>query len=228
MFNFDGSNVGQLDNFIKFKNYKNSKLYSIEILPPDSKETTILCVKKYKNAFVFIINEVRKIFNVSYVKYNLGVIDNELYLIYQNNVSLEEYTKFNNFKGKIRHVYLQRAFAFNWLMSLNNNYENKIVVIPRQYCDNNMVDIINSESVTFVTVNEKSFNRDESKYSISKNIIENWFDGSYEVFDDVVRKLVNPIDVNLLRIELLKIVHKYDDSYIYWVNIVFKNILQYK
>lgn len=226
MFNFDASHVGKIDDLIKEKYYKDGKLNTIELRI----NNLVLGVKKYKNAFTFILNEAKKIFNVSFVNYNLVTIDDVVYLAYKHNnsVSLYDYCENNDIKGKLRHVYLQRTFVFNWLMFVNNNYENKIHVMPRKYCNDIGVDTINSETVTFVTIGEKSFKFNDTKYIISKNIIDNWFDGSYEVFNDVVSKMVKSIDPELLRIELLKIVKEYDETYISWVNVVYKNIIQHK
>jgi hypothetical protein len=226
MFNFDGSNVGNIDELIKTKNYKNGKLHSIELKIDD----LVLGVKKYKTPFAFILNEAKKIFNVSFVDYNLVTIEDVVYLAYKynNSVNLQEYHENNDFKGKLRHVYLQRAFVFNWLMFVNSNYENKIHVVPRKYCNDISVNTINSEAVTFVTIGEKSFKFKDTKYTISNNVIDEWFDGSKEIFHDMVLKMIKPIDPELLRIELLKIVKKYDERYISWVNIVYKNIIQYK
>jgi hypothetical protein len=226
MFNFDGSNLGKIDELIKTRNYKNGKLYTIELKIND----LVLGVKKYKTPFALILNEAKKIFNVSFVDYNLVNIDNIVYLAYKynNSVSLQDYHENNDFKGKIRHIYLQRTFVFNWLMFVNSNHENKIHVVPRKYCNDISVDTINSDAVTFVTTGEKSFKFKDIKYNISNNVIEEWFDGSRENFYDVVSKMIKPIDPELLRIELLKIVKKYDESYVSWVNIVYKNIIQHK
>jgi len=224
---FNNSDIGEISSYIKNRYYnENDKLYKIQL---NIKNDIILNVFKYKNPFIFILNEVKDIFYIYTTGYNIVSIDGIKYVIYENNnnVPLSEYSKNCNFKGKLAHLELQRVFAFNWLMCLNSNYENKIYVFPNSIKPF-LMDMKTNTRVSIASINEQSFTYDTNKGDISKNIIKQWFNNSMEEFYEIIGLLIMNIDIDALRQELIKIVNRYDNNYISWVNSVYERMINIK
>lgn len=222
--NFDNSDFGCIDEYISEKIYnEKNKLYKVKL---NIQNDIILNVVKYKNAFPLIISDVKKYFKIPRVYYNIVTINGVKYLAYENlnNISFKDYTKNINLKNeKFLRYQLQDIFAFNWLMCINSNYENNICVFPNTYTPF-VIDTKNSKNILFKSVNEKSFKFNTYNHEISKNILDKWFNGSLEEFQSVVKSLVNELDPDNLRIEITKIVNKYDNNFVSWINPIFENI----
>jgi hypothetical protein len=222
IFRFDNCNVGSIDKYISEKITENEKY---DIVKLNIQNEIILNVYKCKNLFPLILNEVKTFFEIPKIYYNIVLIDSQKYLAYENlnNVSLLEYSETIDIKNESLLFQLQRIFAFNFLMCINSNYENKIKVFPNN-TNPFIVDMKNTKSVIFKSINEKSFKYDILYHEIPKSILERWFEGSLENFRKVVKDMVNEIDPDSFRQETLKIVRKYDESYVPWVNSIYLNI----
>ena len=73
-FNFNNTNIGSIDEMIVEKFYdKQHKLNKVKL-----DNGLILNVYKYKTAFPLILEEVKPLFNLSKVKYNIVIIRNFL------------------------------------------------------------------------------------------------------------------------------------------------------
>jgi hypothetical protein len=221
IFNFDNINVGEIDNIIseKFYNDKN-KLFKIKL-----NNDLILNVFKYKNDFPLILDEVKPLFNMLRTKYNIVIIDKIKYYAYKNlnNTPLKEYVKHNVIKNTMKHIDLQQIFIFNYLMCINSNFENNIYVFP-SYDRASIIDTKYEYCVSFKVINEKSYKYDSSDSEISKRILKEWFNNSIDDFLRIASKMVRSMDPDLLRFELLKIVRKYNDDYVSWVNSVYNKV----
>jgi hypothetical protein len=222
-FKFNNLNVGSIDELIIEKFSEKDKLDKVKLI-----NGLNLNVYKYKNAFPLILEEVKPLFNLSKVKYNIVSIENEKYYAYENlnNINLKEYMKYNSVKNNMKHKELQIIFIFNYLMCINCNLENKIHIFPSynaEICDTRYETFVN-----FKVINEKSYKYNSNKVDVSKRIINEWFEDSVEEFQNLTTKIVKSIDAELLRQGLLKIVRKYDDNYVSWVNSVYNKILEAK
>lgn len=222
---FDGTYVGNIDRYIIQKYYKKDKLYEVELNIQDNLKLNLIKLNK----FVLILNEVKDKFFISKIYYNIVSIYGEDYIAYEklDIIPLLEYTKHNNINGKILKLNLQRLFVFNWLMCINNNLEHKIYTFPARNLDN-ITETKTSKNVYFITVNEKSFKYSPDECQISQTILKKYFEDSNEKFEDLAKMMVRNINMDKLRTELLKIVKKYDESYISWVNVVYKRLSDFK
>jgi hypothetical protein len=215
--------VGNIDKFITDKFYKdNHKLYRVTI--QDQREHYIYSVFKYKTAFPLILDEVKNLFkgipSLNYIK--VSIKDNP-----ENENSPEtEYLMCRHLPCKPLTEYkyptnlsIQLTFAFYWLMCIPETFESKIFVFP-----NNMDNIyINNDR--FSQMNEQNFILKDKRCEPSEHIIDKWFEGKRENFDLTLQILLNDVDPNLLRIQMLKIVKKYDEKYITWVTQVLAKVL---
>jgi hypothetical protein len=218
-----------LDSSIVKKFYNDKgKLDKIELSIKDYNDSNlILNTITYKNDFPIILNEIKKFFYIPSVEYYITIIENKKYLVYENNncINLKDYIKEQDLKNDMRCYNLKRVLAFNYLMCINSNFENKIYVFPNNlnpYIMNNL----KMERVNFKTINEKSFKYDCNKVEISNYIIKEWFNNSLEDFRKVSKDLVKGINPEILRQEMLKICKKYNDDYVSWVNSVYSKILE--
>lgn len=223
IFSFNGENVGEINQYIKLKHFTNeNKLYRLEL---NIQNNLTINVVKYKNLFPLIINEIKPIFSILNVRYNIVLIDGIKYLAYKNynNIPLEEYVKESNYKNSLAHLDLQRLFVFNWLMCLGSNYENNIYVFPNSN-NPHLINVKKSTNVFFISIKEHSFKYLSTDCIISRHIIKEYFNNSEEQFYKIAKNMVRDIDINALRQEMNKIVNKYDNDFIGWVNVVYDRI----
>jgi hypothetical protein len=217
---FNNTNFGDIDKFIaeKFIN-DNRDLYKLRL--KSENKNLYVNVFKYKNDFPLILDEIKKYFPVYKTNYAIVNIEGEKYLAYKstNSIPLKEYLEHTNIERSTKKRDIQRIFIFNYIMCVNSNFENKIYVFP--YDENDiLVDIRYCDCIMLKCVNEKSFKQDSSN-EISKRILKEFFDGSIENFYKLAYEMVKGIDNDKLKWELEKIVSKYDDNYVYWINAVY-------
>lgn len=222
---FDNAHLGNIDEYIEGKLYnEKNKLVKIKL---KSNDGITLNVLKYKTPFIFMLNEMKKHFRcIHKVEYNIATINDIDYLLYEDydNISLANYIEKSDYKKRLSaELEIQMLFAFNWLMCVNNNYENRINVFT--YTNfYKCLDIYKTNKVYFQSVGEKSYNKN-FKYDISKFILNKYFNGSMENFNKIVSILISEIDPNKVKFEMEKVVKKYDESYMWWVNIVYEKLL---
>jgi hypothetical protein len=226
LFNFDNSEINEDVSEIideKFHNDKN-KLVKIKL-----KNDLILNLFKYKNKFPLILEEVKPLFDIPKTRYNIITIDNQKYYAYKNSnsICLKEYLKYNEIKNSLRYREIQLVIIFNYLMCVNNNFENKILVFPN-YVKSSIIDTKYSDFVIFKVAGEKSYKYDHNESRISKRILKEWFDDSEEEFQEMSYRMVKAMDADLLRWELKEIVFKYDSDYVSWINSVYNKIVHAK
>lgn len=217
----NNKNLGAIDEHIQEKFYNKEKLYKVKI------DNKFYNVSEYKNKFPLILNEVKDLFLIPKIRYDLVSINNKEYFIYQNlgNIALSEYKKHINPRDKpLLFTSVQRLLIFNWLMCINIP-DTKIQVFPQ---NNNyeIIDIEHSTDVWFKNACEKSYRIED--FHIPRVIIDEYFNGSNDEFDTMVKIKVKSINPDLLRNKLLDIVKKYDNEFIYWVNSVYKRFTNLK
>jgi hypothetical protein len=219
---YDSSDIGCIDEYILERYHKNDKLHSVKLR---TYKNTILNLIKYKSAFPIIVNHIKYFFGVSEINTVIVTIDNVKYIGYENenSVPLSEYTGDKFFlKNNIRDL-----IAFNHIMNINSNYEKNIFLFPVS-TEPYTVNTRKSCLVIPVFINEKSFKLNSDDNQISKPILDKWFDGSMEVFENCVRKMVNSVDHNSVRFRMKEIVNKYDSNYLTWLNVVYENLQKYQ
>jgi hypothetical protein len=226
IFNFDNlTDVGDIDEYIeeKFFNEK-KKLYKVKL---NIQNNLVINVYKFKNIFPLLINEIRKFFRgINVTQYNIATIEGVKYLVYENmnNISLNEY---NNKNSIFTYHNIQYILCLNYILCIHSNFEKNIIVKPLHF-NPYVIDVKNSDFVTFKTIKEKSFKFKIIDHIISKSILDKWFNGSLEEFQKKVKFLVNEIDPYALHQEMVKICYKYDDTYVSWANIVRDMIIRAK
>jgi hypothetical protein len=65
-------------------------------------------------------------------------------------------------------------------------------------------------------------------YEVPKSLLDNWFDGDINIFNQSINQLLEGIDENNIRNKLNDIVKFYNPDYKYWVNSVYNKILNLK
>jgi hypothetical protein len=240
-FEYDGKNLGSIDNLIIYKHYSNLENESETLLSKvdlkiEDKEITLSLVK-YKNDFALILDELKEQFKVCATYYNIILIDDVKYLAFKNlnEITFKEFKEKNSKNIKYYIESIRRIFVFNWLMVGNDNtlsLENKILVRPCSFSkiqDSNMISPKNS-ILFFITINDNSYLsiKESHKYDISKSIVKEWFEGSMELFYDYVGRFLETIDVSKFRDIALKVVRKYNSTYTNWVNIVYERLMNSK
>jgi hypothetical protein len=223
LFHFDNKYIGEIKQYIKRPIYnEKGKLEKLEL---NIQDNLIVNVINYKNNFTFIINECKNIFNIIETNYNIVSINDKPYLIYKNynDIPLKNIT-ITDFSNLYR---LQKVFVFNWLMCINCNFENKIRVLP-DFHNYEVCDIRNSTNLFFKTVGEKSFKKDNYEDILPRHIIKKYFNDSVENFYEIVKIMLKDIDVDSLKNKLIKLCKENGEDYIYWVNTVYKHLLNLK
>lgn len=222
---FDGTYVGDIDKYIIQKYYKKDKLYEVHLNIQDNLKLHLIKLNK----FVLILNEVKDKFFISKIYHNIVSIYGEEYIAYEklDIVPLLDYIKNKDINGKLLKLNLQKVFVFNWLMCINNNLENKVYTFPDRSIDN-ISDTKTSEKVHFITINEKSFKYTPEECEVSRTIIKKYFSDSDEKFDKLAKLMLRDVNPTKFKIELLRIVKKYDESYIPWVNSVYQRLMNLK
>ncbi len=225
IFKFDGTDVGCIDEYITEKYQEKNSKNKFDKIKISIQNDLILSVYKYKNKFPLIINELKKYFCVLNINYDVATIEGDKYLIYQNlnNRKLLDYVQNIDIKNEIIQYRIQKIFIFNYLMCINSNFEKNILV----FSDNLnpfITDMKNTKNILLKFIKEKSFKLDISKHEISKVVLDKYFNGSLELFRKITKEVVDEIEPDSFRQEALKIVRKYDESYIPWVNNIYENI----
>ncbi len=237
-------------NIIKDESSKfiNNKFYNdngdvISIQISDTRFNLI----KYKNEFGLILNKIKPYFNLIYNIFYKLELDGNKYLMYKsiNDISLLEFEKFNVNSKKIINsniTEIRKILVFNWLMCVNQNTlsEVKNNIRITTFSDNRVINFKNisschlnlifnyfNESLEFNNMYSKKYLTSGSK-DLPKTIIKEYFDNSIELFYDYVCFIMDGIDPTNLKIELLKIVRKYNQEYIPWVNVVYERLLSAK
>ena len=211
----------------KIFNDKN-KLHKVKLKLKDEEEL-VLSVFKYKNDFPLILDEVKRHFTIFEAKYIIVIIDNVKYIAYKDfdNIPLKEYLKYNNLDNTYKKYELQQVFIFNYIMCINSNFEDKIYVFP-SFCETIISDMRYASSVFFKVINEKSYKYDSDESEISKRILKEWFDDSLEKFQEMSYEMVKGINPEKLKWELERIVSKYDNNYVSWINSVYNKVKEVK
>jgi hypothetical protein len=149
-----------------------------------------------------------------------AILKGEEYIISQatNDVLLEEY--FSEIKRSaitpLFMIEMRKIFAFRWLVCLNCNFESKIEVR------------INHGLIFPVSCYETTFSLDSgsSKCRIPNTIIKDWFDNDDEILEKTVKFLLEDKDPTLLKFEIQKIINKYSNRHIAWVNAIYEKLLR--
>jgi hypothetical protein len=225
---FDGNFVGSIDKYIKEKIYdENNKLIKIININNDSFNLLLMT-----NELPLILDSIKPYFYLIKTKYNIVLIENVKYLMYEceNEITLSKYMSSKNDNCFLMEN-VRRRIVFNWLMCIKkcskSYYEENIYI--KTY--NPLITRVEecSNLLKFFTINENDYYTDILKNSeIPKSVLDEWFNGSYEIFYSYVQELLKGIDVNILRSKISNIIGFYNGEYAYWLNSVYDRILNAK
>ncbi len=230
---FNGDYVGKLDNKISNKIFLDStnsenKLTKISFI---DNEGVYYNVQKFTNELPLIIDKIKSYFYLINTRYNIGEIDNVKYLYYEYSNEIP----FSQFKDENKENFfvisnMRRIIIFQYLMCikpLNCSIENNIFVRS-----NNPLITRPQECnflLHFYTVNENDYFMDLNKgFEIPNTLINTWFDGDINIFNECISQSLKGIDANVLRNKLSDIVKFYNDDYKYWINSVYNRVLNFK
>jgi hypothetical protein len=131
-------------------------------------------------------------------------------------------------------VGIRNIIAFNWIMCVNQNNVSDIKnhIFAFTFEENKFADIPNYHDLLFKYVEESLDVRKmyRSKYllrgskDIPRTILKEYFENSPELFHQYVEIMMEKIDPEKLRYELLKIVREINQEYIPWVNLVYERV----
>jgi hypothetical protein len=238
----DGNYIGNIDNFIKEKFYKEGNLYRIIIGFPQENnlymsEKFVYNVTKYTNEFPIIIDKVKNFFNLISVRYNIVTINKENYLIYKNynEVTLKDYLEIidnseqDSYKNQKIKDDVKKVIGFSWLMCIKNGaysgvggFENNILIKPYNSIVTNIKEY--NSPVFLYSINDKKYGLklSDTSLNIPENALNKWFDGSLEEFYKVVKSMIQGIEADFMRSKILDIVNEYNNDYVVWVNAVYE------
>jgi hypothetical protein len=226
-FNFDNSkDLGSIDEYIVEKIYNEKKeLYRAKL--NIQRDMIIDVFEHKKNNLPLVLNEAKKLLNVAYIGYNIVTIEGKKYLAYEslNNIPLKDYKV--DIKNNFLKYNIQKIFVINYLLCVKFNYENKIFAFSRHF-NPYVIDMSVSKNVIFNSVNEKFFPYDITKYEIPDTILNKYFNGSLEIFRKIAKRIVNEIDAEAFKQEILTIARKHDDKCVNWTNSVYDMFIRAK
>lgn len=225
----NGNYVGKLDNKIVDKLYNiENKLTKIKFI---DNEENYYNVQIFINELPLIIDSLKNYFYVNKTRYNIGEIDNKKYLFYEstNEIPFTEFNK-NNKESELIKSHIRKIIIFQYLMCikpLNSSIENNIFVKS----NNSLITKIEEcdSLISFYTFNENDYYMDINKSpEIPKILINSWFNGDLNFFNECIKQNLNGIDANTLRNKLNDIVSFYNSDYKCWINSVFNRVLNLK
>jgi len=225
---FDGSNLGDVDAYLISKLSGKNGIEKITIKTQNTKlPPLILRVYRYNREIPLILDEIKHKFNIYRTKYHLLNIEGNKYIghLCFNEITLDEYII--DTKNKVWNVSLkyeiQKIFAFNWIMCVTANSDNRIYVRGLNPLE---PDTKNASVVYPFTCNERAYSYDITSCDISEKMIERWFDGSRELFYTLIKKMMERINsIDEFKSDFEIVVKKYNTSLNSWVNIVYNRMM---
>jgi len=173
-------------------------------------------VNDFKNDFsMLIIEDCKDLFGLQRTGKNIAMLNKKYVVLsrFEDQCTLKDLLK-SQISKKISDFAkeeIQKIFAFRWLFCLKGLNENFIDVRN-----------ITSKEYIYISGIENGINY---KSSVSKRLLDDWFDGSMENLYEKIRFMIAKRDISMLRIEISNIIQKYDKNLISWSNEIFKRLL---
>jgi len=228
--NFDNSFVGIIDDYILSHTFnEHGDITSIVVKTEDDNEI-ILNLIKYKCDFPLLLNEIKGVYKLPRINYNIVIYKNVKYLayLYSNDITLNEYKNISDKRYYQKDI--RRLIAFQWLM---NGLHYDIKVCSLFYSP--LLSIDRYRIVSFYTCKEKDYvyqgsrgSSNSFKNDIPKNILKEWFDNSLELFYSEIGELMTNINIDDFKKIVTKIINKYSDKYYYWLNDTYLKLQNHK
>jgi hypothetical protein len=224
-----GHYIGDIDNFISEKFYKNNlesedKILSSIKLNINIDNQNIYNVIDYTNEVPLILDSMKSYFFIAKTHYIVANIEGKKYLVYrnQNEVSLNHYLN-NNIKN-VEYI-VQRIFTFSWLMCIKKgfclSYEDKIMV---KNLNPFLTKVSECKSLLQgFTINEKKYMIDINE-DVSTTILSKWFKGEIEIFYNVAKEMLEGVDIEAFRSSFKDVILFYNDDYVCWINSVYNRM----
>jgi hypothetical protein len=194
---------------------------SLEATLPGTKSLELILYKVVKE-YPLVLDIVKTYFRIYKTNYHSVTVEGVKYLasISHNEVSLEDYIKSCNGIENLRPSLIndiRRIFAFNWIMCVTSNNDNKIYI---RNLDHTSLEVLlpgkdgvrslessdsgshASRSIVYpFTFNERGYSKDYipgatrttdiANSDISEKILNKWFKGDREFFYEHVKRLID-------------------------------------
>jgi hypothetical protein len=227
--NFNNKNVGDIDKFIINKHFNdNGDLINVELNIQDDLSLSLV---KYKNDFPLILDEIKHLFSICRTYYDVVTVEDKKYLAYKNlnEITLRNYKDYSKSNKDLCREDARRMFVFLYLMCIKDislNEENNIYVRP--LLKSGVSDTKKSTVFCLISIENKGFNYFTNDCKIPSSVVKEWFDGSSENFYKYVGEMINDLDVDSFKVKAIKIIKKFDDNYLSWLNSVYEHLLNCK
>jgi hypothetical protein len=243
---FDGTSLGEIHQYITSKifasDYKTSGSIERVILRTDDKPVELNLYRVYKE-YPLCLDQIKRLFKIYRTKYHFVTIEKVKYLacLHHNEISIDEYIRIYC-DGKIENMRptlvneIQRIIAFNWLMCITSNSDNKIYVRRLDYKPLTLD--FKTDIVYPFTFGEKGYSLDTTKCDIAEKLLQKWFSGSRELFYDHIKRLAYDIGLNStsnkdesidnFKLKIIEIINRVNPSLSPWVDIIYNRILSNK
>ena len=226
---WDGTDVGNIDSCVMSitKTEYEEDEYILGLWSLNSKNQRVITrakLLKYRDEVPLIADECKPLFGIKKVgKHKATLCGYEVILVrYQGDISLKKYLQDRNLKPEKTGVYfieeMRKIFAFRWIMCLNNNFENTIEVRT----EGTTCHPISCKENTF------SYHATENATRIPKTIIKNWFEDNDDLSEKYIIDMLKDKDISMIRIQIQKIIMKFNKQLIGWNNSIFDKMLHSK
>lgn len=221
--NWDGSDIGAIDeNISHYRKWEDDHIITLWYTnAKGEKRLANAKILRYKNEVPIIIDECKPLFGLKKIgKHKATLMAHKVILVkFQGDISLKKYLNDMLWTPKKTSVYfkeeIRKVFAFRHIMCLNNNFSNTI-------------EVRTGGGINYpISCRENTFNYESGDPAtrIPKTVVKEWFNDSEDLVEEVLEKMVTGKDVSMLRIEIQKIIMKFDKHLISWNNGIFEKLL---
>lgn len=187
MFNFDGSDLGAIDNLIV--DIKENNIFVLE-------GNVKVRIEKLKSTLPLIVDELKPLFGVLKIGRHRGTFKGMEILI--NKVEGEEFIS----PEKINIDNIRYLYHFRYIINLKHN--NNKSLITRKF-----------KSGYFTTSYlENKLSKKEWDLNLSNKLIKQYY-GDWINFSKITKELFSGIELNVLRSKITEIINKIDNNYIW-------------
>ena len=211
---WDNTYIEEIDHILSNIVEDKNKIYASIKINESSNENIILY--EFNGFIPLICEEFKSIFNLRKTGKHIVKYKSKFMLMVRNTrqVSLKdcienEFLKPNGLPDYLKEE-VKKMIAFRWIFCLKNNNEK---------CFNLVYDPITPPYI--INDCEDGLNY---KVKISQRLIDDWF-GDTEKFHDLIRSMICDRDVSLIRMQIQKIIEKYDKNLISWANVIYNRLL---
>lgn len=192
----------------------------------------------YENNFIFIIEELKKYFDVERVYYLLCNYQNKRYIMYRYmyEIPLNVYSTLKRKPLTDMCIkYLRKIYIFKYLLCLLTNNDKTILMNSMLTKKIDMTHLIIDYDLVYAFSfynHSYSIIKNDKRLEIPKKDILKWFSekdkDSYVVFTEEMEEMVKDIDITKFREDLISLSKKYNMELNEWINTVYNKIYNIK